>query len=335
LNNLCYPLSNKATILKMNKINQKNKSINRLEILLLKLPSNIFYNMLTFLVPDSRLFKWRPSGRSRLFKVFLLNGKKISNHDGKYLTFKFKKNGKHQYFITDKIELDLCKCDRTNCSTRHRRNCEYIYADDEEEEYFRRNKSNFKCPDCSIYICEGEKYRVIKYKSIYVGKNINYALLKLFMYEIQEKKVSNTCMICNSRFNNIINKRYFINDPPNIFKKKYEYILTEHSFNPPTSQALKLANARLLTHDISDYNSIKKQMKYYDVLIIFMGAPPPGTSNFDMLYLRHKGQLEKYIAPVIHNEDEFNHYISYQKAKPAWFCQYYLINYENERCYQR
>jgi hypothetical protein len=309
----------------MNKMNQK-ESINRLAILLLKLPGNIFYNILTFLVPDSRLFKWRPSGPSRLFKVFLLNGKKISNHDGKYLSFKFKKNGKHQYFITEKIVLDLCdECGRTDCSQRHRPSCDDFDVD----------RLNYKCPSCSIYICDGQKYQVIKYKSIYVGKNINYALLKLFMYEIQ--KISNTCMICNSHFNNIINERYFINNPPNILKKKSEYILTEHSFNPPTSQALKLANARLLTHNISDYNSIKKQIKYYDVLIIFMGAPPPGTSNFDMLYLRHKGQLEKYIAPVIHNEDEFNHYISYQKAKPTWFCQCYLINYENgsQRCYQR
>ena len=301
------------------KSSKKNKFANYLK----QLPCNIQKEILAFLVPDSRLFKWRSSGPSRLFKVFISNGKKISNHDNKYLTFKFKKNGKHQYFMTEKIVLDLCSdCGRTDCSQRHRPSCDDFEVD----------KLNYKCPSCSIFICEGEKYEVIKYKSIYIGKDINYALLKLFMYEIQEKKISNKCMICTSHF---ISKRYFINDPPNILIKNSNYVLTERSFDPPTSQALKLANARLLTSNIADYNSIKNQMKYNDVLIIFMGAPPFGTSNFDMLNLRHKEQLEKYIAPVIHNEYEFNHYISYKKADPPWFCQYYLIDCENQRCYER
>lgn len=286
-----------------------------------QLPYNIQKEILAFLLPDSRLFKWRSSGPSRLFKVFLLNGKKISNHDNKYLSFKFKKNGKHQYFMTEKILLDLCSdCGRTDCSKRHRPSCDDFEVD----------KLNYKCPDCSIYICEGEKYEVIKYKSIYIGKDINYALLKLFMYEIQ--KISNTCMICNSHFSN---KPYYIDNPPKIIKKNLNYVLTEHSFVPATNHALKIANARKLTNNIANFNSIKSQMKYNELLVIFMGVPHIGTSNFHILCMIHEETLEKYIAPVIHNEDEFNHYVSYKKADPPWYCQYYLIDCENQRCYER
>lgn len=304
----------------MDELNPKN---------LLKLSGDTRYNILGFLIPEYKNFKWKPSGSSRSFKVFLLNGQKIYNHKGEYLTF-INKNGKIKYFITKETKINLCKCGRindlagprhiscsTHCSTNHAACCSYLYdaSFDDEEYRVAVNRLNFECNEnglgCGMWICGFEKYEVTRYKSIYVGRSIISALLILFMNKIQENRISNKCMICNSHFSSIINKRYFINDSPKILKKNSKYILNDHSFYPPTDEALKLANARIFPHDFYSYESFKRKMRSYDVLIIWRKK---------WMYFPHCDD----IALVIHNEDEFNHY--YNSCIGYHNCTFCIIN---------
>jgi hypothetical protein len=296
-------------------------------ILFLKLSNDTLYIIYSYLIPGYKNFKWRPSGSSSLFKVFLLNGQKICNHKGEYLTFIKKKNGKIKYFITKETKFNLCKCGRTNdlagsrriscsthCSINHDpKYCSYLFDAyfDDEEYRVAVNRRNFECNEnglgCGMWICGFEKYEVTRYKSIYVGRSIISALLKLFMYEIQENRISNICMLCNSHFSNIINKRYFINDSPKILKKNSKYTLDDHSFYPPTDEALELANARIFPHDWYSYEECKRKMRSNDVLIIWRKK---------WKYLPDCDD----IALVIHNEDEFYHYDSCIGHQNRTFC---------------
>jgi hypothetical protein len=122
-----------------------------------KLPEDMVREIFHFIIPDSTqiLFKqWYSSAQynynySPKYHSAFQGEKRICNKKREYLCRINKKNGKHRYYITKECEIRTCKgCGDEGCTSRG---------------------------------CRGGFDYEYYYSSKYVGKNINKALLELFI----------------------------------------------------------------------------------------------------------------------------------------------------------
>jgi hypothetical protein len=111
-----------------------------------KIPTDVGNEILSFLIPEISKIEFHKVNKLRnydaynlKYEIAIYNNNKISNEKNMYLSRIYKKNGKHRYYITKEI-IDSIEVD---------------YSD--------------RCIDVFKY----------EYSSRYVGKNINYALMKL------------------------------------------------------------------------------------------------------------------------------------------------------------
>jgi len=118
-----------------------------------ELPPYIGKEIFKFIIPDSKYTEYYKKysvyyeNYSIKYYVAFFNDKQIKNNNGHYLSRILKKNGKHRYYRTIESSTYFCDgCGRERC--------------------------------CSQY-CRGGLTYEYSYKSKYIGKDINKALLEL------------------------------------------------------------------------------------------------------------------------------------------------------------
>ena len=132
-----------------------NTSKTMLECIIQLLPEEIKREILYFIIPDSRTITFRNylyyQGSylyNKNYDVAYININIIKNKNGWYLYRILKKNGKHRYYLRKEFEKWYCY----DCG-----------------EYY-----------CNSKTCCGKPVYEFYYQSIFVGKNIDNALLELF-----------------------------------------------------------------------------------------------------------------------------------------------------------
>jgi len=122
------------------------------------LPPYIGKEIFQFIIPYSRDIRfelyfgssWNDLHSSKYDSAFI-GDKLIQNEKGEYLSRIQKKNGKHRYYLTDQKEIAICK----GCGE----------------------------PGCRSWGCRGGFDYECYYISKYVGKDLDKALLELFIRE--------------------------------------------------------------------------------------------------------------------------------------------------------
>jgi len=117
-----------------------------------KLPECIEKEILHFIIPDSNSIQFRRESPqmwvNRLYEIAFIGDSIVQNKKEVYLSRLYKKNGKHRYYLTKKtFDYSICRGCGSEC--------------------------------CYSRGCRGGYDDFYSYKSIYVGKNINKALIDL------------------------------------------------------------------------------------------------------------------------------------------------------------
>lgn len=155
------------------------KSSMELEKHINKLPPYIDSVIYSFIIPNDYNdiksirfdFKYIPEkdwinsiGYNMKYEVAYINNEKIKNKEGQFLSRIPKKNGKHRYYITTETY-------KLTVYDHNYNNFKNVYYDNEE---FKSYYDDYLWYDDSIDEC-------LTYSSKYVGKNIEKALVYLFI----------------------------------------------------------------------------------------------------------------------------------------------------------
>ena len=130
-----------------------NKS---LEHFMGKLPSDLGKEIFNFILPDSRKIVFRSFGNrkyedhvNKKYNAAFIGNELLQNKNSYYLMRLKNKKGKYRYYMTRLIEQRICGCCRS--------------------------------PRCCSFRCRGGFETFSYNKSTYIGKNIDTALLELYL----------------------------------------------------------------------------------------------------------------------------------------------------------
>jgi hypothetical protein len=148
----------------MNQINSEFKKIKKtFNDYIKELPPYIGLEIFKFIIHDIESIKFTNSK----YQIAFLDGKQMINKKGAFLCRISKNNGKYRYYLTSEHKAYYCY----TCAER------YSLIDYLSEFQIA---SEICCNWCEMIINNASLY-YNKYKSKYVGKDINKALLELYL----------------------------------------------------------------------------------------------------------------------------------------------------------